>query len=504
MNVSAERSLSLWMDTDVASAPALDREEKVDVAVVGSGIAGLSTAYELCAMGRSVVVLDRGPIGGGMTSRTTAHLASTCDDFYHELIEVRGVMPARMHHESHAAAIDRIEAIQQENSIACDFRRLDGYLFAPISADATVIERELQASRDAGMAVEPVETAPFEGARTGPALRFARQGRMHPLKYLRGLAEAIVQRGGRLYADTTVQQVDEDERGVVLSTAPGHKVRAQWAIIATNTPINDRVTIHTKQAPYRTYAIALQASAGQVHDALYWDTLDPYHYVRLQPAGDAERLIVGGEDHKSGQADDGDARLRALEDWTRQHFPQVGEVTHRWSGQVIEPVDYAAFIGRNPGSERVFVITGDSGQGITGGVVGSLLVSELIGKGQARWAELYDPARKPVGAAAEYMRENLTMVKNLTEYLTGGDASLETLPRGQGAIVRQGLKKLAAYRDEEGRLQLHSAVCPHAGCIVHWNSYERCWDCPCHGSQFATDGTVLNGPAISTLEPADG
>ncbi|HEX2215395.1 MAG TPA: FAD-dependent oxidoreductase [Xanthobacteraceae bacterium] len=503
MNVSAERSRSVWMDTEVTPAPALDREEKADVAVIGSGIAGLSTAYELAARGKSVVVLDRGPLAGGMTARTTAHLASALDDFYFELIDLRGAEQAKLHYESQAAAVERIETIQAEEGISCDFARLDGYFFTPEGADPAVPERELKACQQIGVKAE-LGQAPIEAVQNGPALRFSQQGRVHPLKYLNGLIAAIQRRGGRLYAETCATTVEEDERGVVVSTAPGHKVRAAAAVVATNSPINERITIHTKQAPYRTYVIALRAPRGAIVDALYWDTLDPYHYVRLQPGSESDLLIVGGEDHRSGQADDAEARFAALEEWTRRYFPQAREVTHRWSGQVQEPVDYTAFLGRNPGSERIYVATGDSGQGITNGVVASLLIAALIVEGESPWSRVYDPARKPVGAATQYLRENMVAVKNFAEYLTGGDvASLDALKPGQGAVVRHGFKKIAAYRDEGGKVHLRSAVCPHAGCIVHWNSFEQCWDCPCHGSQFGSNGIALNGPAISPLEAID-
>ncbi|HEY0438582.1 MAG TPA: FAD-dependent oxidoreductase [Xanthobacteraceae bacterium] len=503
MSVVLERTRSCWMDVQSVPAPSLDREEKADVVVVGAGIAGLSTAYELAAKGRSVVVLDRGPIARGMTSRTTAHLASELDDFYHALIEMRGLELARIHYESQHAAINRMDEIQAAEGIDCDFRRLDSYLFAAREDDREILEREFEACRRVGLAVDWAERAPLS-IDTGRCLRFAQQGRVHPLKYLNGLAAWLQRQGARLYGDTIVTTVEEDDGGVTVSTTAGHKIRGGTAVVATNSPINDRLAIHSKQAPYRTYVIAGHVRAGSVPDALYWNTLDPYHYVRLQPDGErGDLLIVGGEDHRTGEQNDGKQRFGALEEWARRHFPEFGKIAYRWSGQVQEPVDYCAFIGLNPGSKRVYVATGDSGQGITGGVVASLLISSLIVDKESRWQELYEPSRKPIGAATEFMRENMTVVKNFTEYLTGGDiASVEALPAGEGAVVRKGLKKIAAYRDESGTVQLHSAVCPHSGCIVHWNSTEQCWDCPCHGSHFAADGRTLNAPAISPLDPA--
>jgi Rieske Fe-S protein len=257
-------------------------------------------------------------------------------------------------------------------------------------------------------------------------------------------------------------------------------------------------------APYRTYAMAFSIKRGAIPDALYWDTLDPYHYVRLQPGEDqTDFLIVGGADHRSGEADDADLRFEALEAWTRNLIPAAKEVTHRWSGQVLDTIDYAGFIGRNPGNANIYVHTGDSGQGMTHGVAGALINSALIRGEVARWAEVYEPSRKTLSGIGNFLRENLTTVKNFAEYLAPGElSSVNDLKPGHGAIIRQGISKIAAYRDETGTLHARSAACTHMGCHLHWNSFETCWDCPCHGSHFAVDGSVLNAPAIAALAQA--
>jgi glycine/D-amino acid oxidase-like deaminating enzyme/nitrite reductase/ring-hydroxylating ferredoxin subunit len=504
MNVSSEKSVSLWMDTPVLdAAPPLRANEHADVVVVGSGIAGMSVAYELASRGKDVVVVDRGPIGKGMTSRTTAHLSADCDDGFHEMIARRGAPLASAWYESQAASIDRIETHQRELAIACDFRRVDGHLFLAPETDSEVLDREYEAARTVGMPVFREQGVPFSGRASTPALRYPNQARFHPLKYLAGLAAAIRKAGGRFYAETIVQGVDEDENGVRVTTSDSVTVHAKHAVVATNSPINDRFAIHTKQAPYRTYAMAFAVPAGGLADGLYWDTLDPYNYVRLQPGDDGEEiLIVGGADHKTGEADDAPARFADLEAWMRKMWPDLGRELNRWSGQVQETIDFSAFIGRNPGSARTYVATGDSGQGMTHGAVAGLLISDLIFNGNASWTEVYDPSRKPIKAAGRFVSENLTLAKNFAEYVAPGELrSWETLRPGHGAIVRRGLKKIAAYRDPQGRLHLHSAACSHLGCHLHWNSFESCWDCPCHGSQFAPDGTALNGPAVGGLKP---
>jgi Rieske Fe-S protein len=381
---------------------------------------------------------------------------------------------------------------------------LDGFLFPAIGSDPSELDSELDASRRIGVAVEAAHGVPFKGQDKVRCLRYLNQATFHPLKYLRGLVHAILSRGGRLYADTVVEAVEEDERGVTVRTSNGLIVRAAATVVATNSPINDRVALHTKQAPHRTYVMAYRIPRGTMPDALYWDTLDPYHYVRLQPgSGTTDYLIVGGADHKTGEADDAWVRFEGLESWIRGLVPGLGPETHRWSGQVMEPIDYSGFIGRNPGGQNVYVATGDSGQGMTHGVVASLLISDLITTGGSPWEELYDPSRKTVSAVKEFISDNITAVKNFAEYVAPGElGSTAELKPGQGAIISEGLTKVAAYRDENGVLYRRSAMCTHMGCHVHWNSLELCWDCPCHGSHFAVDGTALNAPAVTPLAPS--
>ena len=509
MNVGDERSKSCWMDeTPVVDAPPLTQDAECDVVIIGSGIAGMSTAYELARFGRRVIVIDRGKIGTGMTARTTAHLATELDDFYSELIRVRGEDEARLYHDSQRSAVNRIEAIVAEEGIDCDFAIVDGYLFPAREEDRKDLEEEYQACQTVGVdEVEWADRAPVPGLDTGPALRFGRQGRFHPTKYLKGLARAIVARGGRFYADTTHVSDKEVDGGVEITTEGGAVIRASAAVFATNSPTNDKVAIHTKQLPDRTYAIAGRVPKGSVPDALVWDSLEAYHYVRIQPLSDSEDLlIVGGEDHRSGEMNDMDERFASLEQWTRERYPSLGTIDYRWSGQVMEPIDFMPFSGRNPGSTNIYIHTGDSGMGITNGVAGSLTLLPLIIGEDSRYAPIFDPSRKSASgpSLSEFVKGQAGAVKNFTEYLRPGDAaSADELAPGEGAVIREGLSKIATYKAEDGTVTRRSAVCTHMGCLVHWNSFEKCWDCPCHGSQFAPDGQVLNGPAVKPLAAAE-
>jgi glycine/D-amino acid oxidase-like deaminating enzyme/nitrite reductase/ring-hydroxylating ferredoxin subunit len=468
-------------------------DARTDVCVVGAGIAGLSTAYHLVRNGLSVVVLDDGPIGGGETSRTTGHLSNALDDRYHELERLFGEDGAQRAAESHTAAIDRIEAIVAEERIDCGFERLDGYLFGPPGASADELDEELDAARRAGLTdVERVARAPLPSFDTGPCLRFPRQGQFDPMPYLAGLARAIRRAGGGIFTGTAAVRVEGGSAPRV-TTATGPVVSAGAVVVATNASILDQLITDVVQAAYRTYAIGARVRRGIIPKALYWDTLDPYHYVRLAERG--ELLIAGGEDHRTGEEDDGEERLQRLEDWTRERFP-LQEVRFRWSGQILEPVDSLAFIGRAPTSAaNLYLATGDSGHGLTHGTIAGLLLTDLILGRKNEWADLYRPSRLRAYATRDFLQENLDTVSQYGDWLTPGEVDSEAAIRpGEGAVVRRGLVKCAVYRDESGILHELSAICPHLGCIVRWNSTERTWDCPCHGSRYDTAGRVLNGP----------
>jgi glycine/D-amino acid oxidase-like deaminating enzyme/nitrite reductase/ring-hydroxylating ferredoxin subunit len=509
MNVSGERTKSLWMRTAVApGAPRLDGKHSCDTVVVGAGIAGLSVAYELVKSGQKVIVVDRGPIAGGMTSRTTAHLAPICDDGISALIQLRGEEIARLFQRSQEAAVTRMEENVDALGISCNFRRLDAFLFPAMGMESSEArdqrDTEYAAARKVGAAVEKTEGVPLKGFEDAPVLRYPDQATFHPLKYLGGLTAATRASGGRIYANSAVKKIDERRSGVRLSLDGGGVIDAATAVFATNSPINDRVELHSKMAPYRTYAMAFTLKRGALPDALYWDTADPYHYVRLNPGpGTTDYLIAGGADHKTGEADDGDIRFEAVEAWIRALVPALGNEVARWSGQVLDTIDYCGFIGRNPGSHNVFVATGDSGQGITHGALAGILLKDLIVSGYNPWEAVYDPARKTPAGIVNFLRENVTAIKNFAEYMQPGELdSVDELKPGQGGVIRDGLKKIAACRDLQGKIHLNSAVCTHLGCHLHWNSTEQCWDCACHGSQFAPDGAVLNGPAIAPLKKA--
>jgi len=448
------------------------------------------------------MVIDRGMLGCGETGRTTAHLSSALDDRYTHLERVLGRRAAELAAASHCAAINDIERIVLEESIDCGFRRLPGYLFSAKGGRAGVKEllRERKAAQRARLTVE-IDRNPIVTLSDGPCLRFERQADFHPLAYIAGLSRAIVRMGARIVTRTRVLDVDPNETMPSIILADGRTLASKAVVVATNSPINDRFAMHTKQAAYRSYVLTFEIPQGSIEPALYWDTGDPYHYVRLSNAGD--QLIVGGEDHRVGQSNSAHARFSQLESWTRLHFPAAASIISRWSGQIQEPADGMAFIGRNPGTRaNVFIVTGDSGNGMTHGAIAGMLINDLIAEDAStwEWESLYDPSRRrQLIATRDFVRENYKTGLHFADWLLPAARSERAIDPGQGRVVRRGLHRVAVYVDDAGQPHERSAMCPHLGCVVAWNGAEKSWDCPCHGSRFDPYGKVMTGPAHTDL-----
>lgn len=511
--ITSGQNLSYWTDSVKPLAfEKLDKDLMTDILVIGGGIAGLTTAYCLLKAGRQVTLVEDGLLGSGETGRTTAHLTAALDDRYYILEKTFGEEKAKLAAESHTAAVDFIELVVKNESIDCDFERVDGYLFVDPTDTKENIHKEFEASRRAGLKTDWLDQVPFLAAENGPCVVFPSQGQFHIMKYLHGLANAITKMGGTIYTNTHAEDIHEDG-----AKCNGHMVKAEAIVVATNTPINNRVAIHAKQFPYRTYVIAMLIEKDSIPHALWWDSGDhdskwvtyPYHYVRLQKYDDThDLLIAGGEDHKTGQADAENIaeneRYAALVEWTRKRFPKAGEIIYAWSGQVMEPVDHLAYIGKNPGNKNIYIITGDSGNGMTHGTLGGMIVTDLIAEKENPWADLYSPKRSPLKVPKTYFAEIFNMVKQYGDYLSKSEIQdVDDLKTESGAILYKGFRRIAIYKKDNGEVLAFSAVCPHLGCIVHWNPEEKTFDCPCHGSRFTSEGIVINGPATDNLHKLD-
>lgn len=475
--------------------PPLDRDLRVDVAVVGAGIAGLTAALLLGRAGRRVAVLEAGVVAGGESGRTSAHLTAIQDLRFKEMASRFGLDSTRVIAEQGMAALDWIEKVVGEEGIDCDFHRLPGYLFTEEDDHRQRLEHEARAARRAGLRVEFVEDVPLPW-RVAAAVRFHDQAAFQPVSYLEGLARAVVASGGLVFEHSRVVEVD-DGRPCLVSTQRGH-VFARDVIVATDSPISNRFFLHNKLSPIRTYLVEGRVSAPL--PGLFWDTDDPYHYVRTAGGPGGTVVLVGGEDHRVGHVEDTEARVERLEAWAR---PRLGlRVERAWSGQVNEPADGLPYIGRNSISFHVYVATGFSGTGLANGTIaGHLLAQTLTGHAHPLARLLSATRVKPLSSGREVVSHGVESAYHFFKdrLVPLEVASVSAVPPGEGRIVRLKGEPVAVHRDDRGELHAVSPVCTHLGCHVHWNAGERSWDCPCHGSRFDPDGSVLHGPAVKAL-----
>lgn len=488
-----------WSIPPIPSAGKLQGKRVTDACIVGAGIAGMSTAYMLTKAGLSVILLEAGDIACGETQRSTAHLSSALDDGFCHLERMFGTDGSRLAVQSHIDAISKIETICAQEHIDCGFKRLDGYLFNPAQGGVD-IDAEYAAALRMGLEADIVHEMPF-AEKVGKAIRFKDQAVFHPTRYIEGLSRIIGHQN--IYTQSRVIDISKGDT-FILHTEEG-QVETPIAIMATHTPFIDD-GIATKNMAYRSYVVCIKMPRSNFQDALYWDTLDPYHHCRICPIDDKwDILMVGGGDHRTGHqgsAADIRARFNELEKWARLHVPNLQEVTHRWSGQVMEPVDGLAFLGR-PHPEKhpgLYVITGESGHGLTHATIGATMITDMILGRQTPLMDIYAPDRGIHQQCREWLAYNAHFAKGLLQHLWPSKQHLHDIPIDSGAILQNGIGKKAVYRDIEGQYHNFSAKCPHMCGLLTWNDFEKSWDCPCHGSRFDHDGDILNGPASRPMQ----
>jgi glycine/D-amino acid oxidase-like deaminating enzyme/nitrite reductase/ring-hydroxylating ferredoxin subunit len=493
-----------WEDSaSISRFPRLDGDMAVDVAIVGAGITGLTAAYLLKRSGRTVAVIDRHRCGGVDSTRTTAHVTGVTDKSLGDLIAQLGRDHAWAVWDAGLAATEQIDRIVCEEEIDCEWTWVNGYKYADPDGGTDgreALQREAGIAADLGFDARYLEAVPFSG---GPGVEYGSQAKFHPRKYLGALARLIEGDGSYIFEHSESSEITDRPLAVC---ANGHRIICDHIVIATHTPLMgtaERTSAHALQARlylYTSYVVGGRLPSGSVPEAIYWDTADPYHYLRVDAHRGFDYAIFGGEDHKTGQVEDTTACFRALEEKARALLPGL-QVTHHWSGQVVETHDGLPFIGET--ADRQFAATGYAGNGMTFGTLAGIMARDYVEGRKNPWTGLFDPARPGLrGGTWNYLKENADYpYYKLRERFTGPDArTLRAVRRGEGRIVELDGTRHAAYRSEKGTVTLLSPVCTHMGCEVRWNSAESTWDCPCHGSRFEATGGVLSGPAQTPLE----
>jgi glycine/D-amino acid oxidase-like deaminating enzyme/nitrite reductase/ring-hydroxylating ferredoxin subunit len=494
---------SLWVDTaPKTSYPALAPGTHVDVAVLGGGIAGLTTALLLKREGAKVAVVEAGRVGAGVTAYTTAKVSSLHGTRYQSVESSFGEDGARVYAEANEAGLARIAQLVDELGIDCDFRRKPAFTYAEDDSDRALIEREVEAASKAGLAASYTEDTDLPWP-VAAAIRVEDQAEYHPRKYLLALAKQIPGRGSHVFEETRATAVSDSTPARVATTRG--ELTADNVVVATHFPFLDRGGYFARMHAERSYGLGIRLKSGTAPQGMYLSTESPAHTVRSHPTKNGEMVIAGGESHKTGQANEAE-RVAKLQRWAHERF-DVASIDYRWSTQDNMPVDGVPYVGKlAPFQKRIWVATGFMKWGLTNGTAAAMILTDLIGGRDNPWADLFDATRfKPLASAGELVKENVNVGKHFVgDHLSRPDVrSVEELSPGQGAIVRRGAGKVAAYRDEDGTVHAVSAVCTHLGCQVLWNSAEKSWDCPCHGSRFHYTGRVIQGPAVKDLDPKD-
>jgi glycine/D-amino acid oxidase-like deaminating enzyme/nitrite reductase/ring-hydroxylating ferredoxin subunit len=496
---------SHWVRT--AALPSfgpLDRNVSVDVAIVGGGLAGVTTAYLLKMAGLSVAILERDTCAAIDTGHTTAHLTMVTDELITDLVKNFGRDTATAVWDAGRVAIDVIETNVAAEDIDCDFRRVPGFLHAPLAGDglsASDLKEQAVAAANLGFAATFIPTIrPFNLG----GVQYPDQALFHPRKYLAGLLRAIHGDGSHVFENTAVEDVTDNPLTV---KAGSHTVSCEYVVLATHTPrigkanMLSATVLQSKLAPYSSYAIGGRLPTGRVPHGLYWDTTDPYHYLRVEPRDGHDYAIFGGADHKTGQQVDTNACWTTIEQTLRRHLPEF-ELTDRWSGQVIETNDGLPYIGEN--APRQFVATGFAGNGMTFGTIAAMMARDAVLGRSNPWREIFDPGRTSVRAGAwDYLKENTDYAYYMLRdrVFAKHGTSLRNVRPGEGKVLHLDGKRVAVYRNPQGVVSMVSAACTHMDCEVHFNAGETTWDCPCHGSRFRVDGSVIGGPAEHPLPP---
>lgn len=502
MSVAATVHESVWIDTGPRQRelPRLDGSRAVDVAVIGGGIVGLTTALLAREAGASVVLVEADRVARGVSGYTTAKVTSQHGLKYATLASKHGADAARVYGQANEAALAWIADRVERDAIDCDFRRQPAYAYVGSASQRSKVEDEVRAAVAAGLPATLAETTPLPYP-VEAAVRFDDQAELHPRKYLLALAEQLTGAGAEIYERSHAVEVDADRGGVTVKT-PGGRVTAGHAIVASHYPFLDRSLSFARVHPQRSYAIACRI-AGAPPEGMHISGDSPTRSIRAIPLADEQLLLVGGESHKTGTGGDTEVHYAELERFAREHW-DVQSVAYRWSTQDNSTLDSMPYVGRlTPRSNRVLMATGFAKWGITGGTAAAHVLADLVAGRDGVAAELFDPWRKTARqSAVKLLEENAQVgVRFFGDRLTKpGGREIDSLQPGEGDIVRHDGEKVAAYRDDDGALTAVSSRCTHLGCQVNWNRAERSWDCPCHGSRFAPDGRVLHGPAVHALE----
>lgn len=492
---------SIWKATDnhLQDYPSLTTDEETDVLIIGGGISGIVCAALLAGSGKKITVLEGRKIAEGATGNSTGNLYVTVDQHLQEIKKKWGIEVTQALVQSRAAAMQQIKKLCEDYRIDCNFRTCALHMFSESKATDEIefLERELETMRECGLDAS-IREITLGSDTLATALVLENQAQFHPLSFVRQLA-AVLPANCSIYEHSRV--TDYDEKEGVYSTDMA-KIKAKQVILATHSPVGLFV-LHTVLAPYREYGVAASLAGISPGPGIFWSTGAVKYSVRTLQVAEKEYVMTIGDKFKTGQASANPHYLLELEAYMIKHF-KVEKADIAWAAQQYRPADHLPYLGQH--SESMSVLTGFSADGLVYGVLGAMIIADNFNQVENPWKKMYDPNRHtPIKSAKDFIKENLNTFKQYTDLLPGklAHAHLAELLPGEGQIMEIAGEKLAVYKDEKGNCSACSALCTHLKCVVNWNTAEKSWDCPCHGSRFSADGSVIEGPALRHLPRKD-
>ncbi|HQD91573.1 MAG TPA: FAD-dependent oxidoreductase [Syntrophomonadaceae bacterium] len=496
---------SFWMDsTKINNYPQLKEDLKVDIAIVGGGIVGITTAYLLKQAGVSVVVLDADRILQGTTAHTTSKLTSQHAIIYSKIKSQMSEELAGLYAEANQYAIDMVEKIMQEKSIQCDFVRLPAYTYTQSDQYVGQIEDEIDTARSLGIEASFQQDIPLPFP-VKAAMRFENQAQFHCLKFLKELARDIPGQGSHIFEQTKAVNIQEGNPLTVV-TEPGHQIKANQIVIASHFPFFDGGGFYFSRIYLeRSYVVAATIKE-EFPEAHFISAEDPGRSLRYTPSKYGRLVLFGGEHHKTGHGTDTNKHYKNLLDFANQHY-QIDKIYYRWSTHDCVTIDGVPYVGNlTARSPNIYVATGFGKWGMSNGIASAKILSDLIITGDNPWAQVYSPSRFITSGSAlkTFVGINISVAeKYITGKLEPGDTD-KNIEKGEARVIDIDGHRIGAYRDAQGTLHMVDTTCTHLGCELAWNDAEKSWDCPCHGSRFTYEGEIVEGPAINKLQHVKG
>lgn len=491
-----------WLDSVTRpSFPKLQSDIKVDVAIIGGGISGITTAYLLAKEGRNVALVDASTILNGTTGHTTAKITAQHGLIYNELIQTIGQEKTKLYYEANNNALQFIKKIVAEHQIECDLTQEDAYIYANSDESVCKLEDELAVYKKLGIDSEYVHSIPLP-LQTKAAIIMKNQAQFHPVAYLSRLVRFIMGTGGALYENTTAIDIEEGPQPKVV-TRDGHTITCEHVVICSHFPFYDGIGLYfASMYADRSYVLGVKTKTDYP-GGMYISADNPTRSLRYTMMNGEKLVLIGGESHKTGQGICTIKHYEALQTFGEETLG-IKEILYRWSAQDLITLDKIPYIGPRSAADspNIFVATGYRKWGMTHGTVAGMLLSDLVLGKDNPYADLYTPSRFHANPSVKNL---ITQNADVAKHLIAGKFEIvykkpEDLSNDEGAVVTIDGERAGAYRDSNGVLHLVDTTCTHMGCEVEWNNGERTWDCPCHGSRFSIDGDVIEGPAEQPLK----